>query len=58
MVILTAQLSPLCVQICHRSEVTGRSALVEIDEDLSRSFSGGDAKIKWMPVHDLVIDPL
>lgn len=58
MVILTAQLSPLYVQNCNRSEVTGHLALVGTHEDLSMSFSGGDAQIKWMPVHDLVIDPL
>lgn len=58
MVILTAQLSPLCVQNCNRSEVTGHLALVGTREGLSMSFSGGDAQIKWMPVYDLVIDPL
>lgn len=57
LVILTPH-SHLCAQICGSSEVTGHSALVGAHEDLSLSFGGGEAKIKGLPVCDLVTDPL
>lgn len=43
---------------CVLRSGTGHLTLVEAHKDLSMSFSGGDAKIKWMPVHDLVTDRL